>query len=452
VPRPEFHVSSTFCTTPYIWAQGPCVYPIRAPGHHGEREECLKTFAELGLIPELLRAVRDAEYDIPTPIQTQAIPLALCGADILGCAQTGTGKTAGFLLPLLQRLAQGQRGSLRALVLTPTRELAAQIGESARTYGKYLPLRTAVVFGGVSLGPQTERLRQRVDVLVATPGRLLDHMERGNVAFSALSVLVLDEADRMFDMGFLPEVRRILRALPTARQTLLFSATMPHEIESLAHETLRSPVIIDVGRRATPVATVRQVIYAVEAEQKRDLLCHLLQHGNMKHVLVFTRTKIRADRLTRHLAQAGRRVAVLHGGKSQGARTQALSGFRNGGVEVLVATDVAARGLDVEGISHVVNFDVPNVPEDYVHRIGRTARADATGDAISLASPEEVDFVRDIERLIGVTLPRRVVVGFEPGADTVRRFTLPVASRAARIASGAIRRFGPRGRRNRRSA
>jgi ATP-dependent RNA helicase RhlE len=412
----------------------------------------LKTFAELGLIPELLRAVRDAEYDIPTPIQTQAIPLALCGADILGCAQTGTGKTAGFLLPLLQRLAQGQRGSLRALVLTPTRELAAQIGESARTYGKYLPLRTAVVFGGVSLGPQTERLRQRVDVLVATPGRLLDHMERGNVAFSALSVLVLDEADRMFDMGFLPEVRRILRALPTARQTLLFSATMPHEIESLAHETLRSPVIIDVGRRATPVATVRQVIYAVEAEQKRDLLCHLLQHGNMKHVLVFTRTKIRADRLTRHLAQAGRRVAVLHGGKSQGARTQALSGFRNGGVEVLVATDVAARGLDVEGISHVVNFDVPNVPEDYVHRIGRTARADATGDAISLASPEEVDFVRDIERLIGVTLPRRVVVGFEPGADTVRRFTLPVASRAARIASGAIRRFGPRGRRNRRSA
>src|SRR3989442_10935103 len=402
-------------------------------------------------MPELLHAVQDAEYDTPTPIQAQAIPVVLRGADVLGCAQTGTGKTAGFLLPILQRLAQGARGSLRALVLTPTRELAAQIGESARTYGKYLRLRTAVVCGGVSLGPQEERLRQGIDLLVATPGRLLDHMERGNVAFSALAVLVLDEADRMLDMGFFPDVRRILRALPAARQTLLFSATMPQEIESLAHQTLRAPVVIDVGRRATPVAAVRQVIHPVEAEQKRELLRHLLQHGNMKRVLVFTRTKVRAERLARYLAQTGRRVVALHGDKSQGARTQALDGFRCGGVEVLVATDIAARGLDVEGISHVVNFDVPAMPEDYVHRIGRTARAEATGDAISLASFEDVACVRAIERLIGVTIPCRVVVGFEPGAATMHRFTQPVASRTARIANGTIRHFGPRGRRSRRS-
>ena len=409
----------------------------------------MTTFTELGLMPELLRAVRDAKYATPTPIQAQAIPVVQRGDDVLACAQTGTGKTAGFLLPILQRLAHGERGHVRALVLTPTRELAAQIERSARTYGKYLRVRPAVVFGGVSLGPQSAQLRHGVDLLVATPGRLLDHMERGSVAFSALTVLVLDEADRMLDMGFLPDVRRILRALPPERQTLLFSATMPQEIESLAHETLRSPVVIDVGRRATPVAEVRQVIYPVETGQKRDLLCHLLQHGNMKHVLIFTRTKARTERLARHLAQTGRRVAALHGDKSQGARTQALNGFRNGSVEVLVATDLAARGLDVEGISHVVNFDVPSTPEDYVHRIGRTARAAATGDAISLASFDEVGSIRDIERLIGVTIPRRVVKGFEPGTDTLRRLTQPVRSRAARIASGSIRHFGPRGQRNR---
>ncbi len=404
-------------------------------------------------MPELLRAVQDAEYETPTPIQAQAIPVALQGADLLGCAQTGTGKTAGFLLPILQRLAQGKRGRLRALVLTPTRELAAQIGESARTYGKYLPVRSAVVFGGVGLRPQEERLRQGVDLLIATPGRLLDHLERGNLEFSALEVLVLDEADRMLDLGFLPDVRRILRTLPVERQTLLFSATMPQEIEILAHQTLKTPAVIEVGRRATTVSTVRQVIYPVEPDQKRDLLSHLLKHGDMKHVLVFTRTKVRAERLARHLAQIGRRVEALHGDKSQGARTQALSGFRNGRVDVLVATDIAARGLDVEGISHVVNFDVPNIPEDYVHRIGRTARAEATGDAISLVSVEELDFVHGIERLIGITIPRRLVVGFEPGAETVRRFTQqPVTSRAARVASGAIRHFGPRNRGNRHRA
>jgi len=412
----------------------------------------LTTFAELGLTPELVRAVRDAQYDLPTPIQTQAIPVALRGADLLACAQTGTGKTAAFLLPTLQHLEPGARGRVRALVLTPTRELAAQIGESARTYGKHLQIRSGVIFGGVSLGPQTEQLRQGLDLLIATPGRLLDHLKRGSVGLSALTVLVLDEADRMLDLGFLPDVRRILRATPAARQTLLFSATMPPEIERLAHDTLRSPVVIDVGRRATPVAAVRQVIYPVQTDQKSDLLCHLLQHGDLRHVLIFTRTKSRADRLAGRLAQSGRRVATLHGGKSQGARAQALSGFRNGRVEVLVATDIAARGLDVDGISHVVNFDIPNIPEDYVHRIGRTARAATTGDAISLVSSDEVGFVRDIERLIGVTIPCQTVRGFEPGEETLRRFTHPVASRTVRRATGAIRHFAPRGRQRRRIA
>lgn len=412
----------------------------------------MTTFAELGLTPELVRAVRDAQYDLPTPIQTQAIPVALRGDDILACAQTGTGKTAAFLLPTLQHLEPGARGQVRALVLTPTRELAAQIGESARTYGKHLRSRTGVMFGGVSMGPQMHQLRQGLDLLIATPGRLLDHLQRGSASLSAVTVLVLDEADRMLDLGFLPDVRRILRAMPATRQTLLFSATMPSEIERLAHDTLRSPVVIDVGRRATPVAAVRQVIHPVLAEQKSDLLCHLLQRGDLRHVLIFTRTKVRADRLAGRLVQSGRRVATLHGGKSQGARVQALSGFRSGRVEVLVATDIAARGLDVDGISHVVNFDMPNSPEDYVHRIGRTARAAATGDAISLVSFDEVSFVRDIERLIGVTIPCQVVRGFEPGGETLRRLTQPVASRAARLATGAIRHFAPRGRQRQRTA
>jgi ATP-dependent RNA helicase RhlE len=413
---------------------------------------CLTTFAELGLLPELLRAIRDAQYDTPTPIQAQAIPVALRGDDILACAQTGTGKTAGFLLPTLQHLVRQEQHRVRALVLTPTRELAIQIGESAHIYGKYLRVRTAVVFGGVSLGPQVEQLRRGVDLLIATPGRLLDHLTRGTVALSALTVLILDEADRMLDLGFLPDIRRILRAVPVTRQTLLFAATMPPEIERLAHDTLKSPIVIDVGRRATPVAAVQQVIHPVEAEHKHELLRHLLQHRAMRHVLVFTRTKLRADRLATYLSQAGCHVGTLHGGKSQGARTQALASFRSGRVAILVATDIAARGLDVQGISHVINFDVPNVPEDYVHRIGRTARAAATGDAISLVSSEEVNFVRDIERLIGATIPRQVIRGFEPDATTLRRVTLPVASRAARIASGAIRRFGPRGRQHRHSA
>jgi ATP-dependent RNA helicase RhlE len=370
----------------------------------------MKTFSELGLIPELTRALADAGYDAPTPIQAEAVPAALRGQDLLGCAQTGTGKTAGFLLP-----ASGRPGRLRALVLTPTRELAAQVGESARTYGRHLPLRAAQVFGGVGIEPQVRALRAGVDILIATPGRLLDHMERGTVRFHELEVLVLDEADRMLDMGFLPDVRRILKALPSARQMLFFSATMPQEIERLIHETLKAPVVIEVGRRARPVDGVRQVAYAVDADRKKDLLCHLLTAGDMRHVLVFTRTKARADRLARHLVRTGRQVAAIHGNKSQGARVKALSRFKSGQIDVLVATDLAARGLDVEGISHVINFDVPNVPEDYVHRIGRTARAEATGDAISLVAADEAAYVRGIERLTGIAIPRSIVPGFDPG-------------------------------------
>lgn len=405
----------------------------------------LTEFAELGLKPELLRAIEDAEYTTPTPIQVQSIPVVLDYKDVLACAQTGTGKTAAFLLPILQDLMDGKQGRLRALVLSPTRELAAQIGNSALTYGKYLQTRTAVVFGGVGLEPQTKRLRRGVDLLIATPGRLLDHMQRGNVNFSALDVCVLDEADRMLDMGFLPDIHRILDALPLDRQTLMFSATMPPEIERLAHEVLASPVSIDVGRRATPVDAVRQILFPVEAEKKRDLLCHLLKYGDMQHVLIFTRTKSRADRLARYLAQTGRRVEALHGDKSQRSRTQILDHFRTGRIDILVATDLAARGIDVERISHVVNFDVPNVPEDYVHRIGRTARAEATGHALSLASSEELSLIRAIENTIGVQIPCKVIKGFEPDAFTIRRFKQPNALRSARIASGAIRQFTPRG-------
>ncbi|MGE0824116.1 MAG: DEAD/DEAH box helicase [Candidatus Binatia bacterium] len=411
----------------------------------------MTTFAQLGLVPALLRAIQDVRYETPTPIQVQAIPEIFQGRDVLACAQTGTGKTAAFLLPVLQHLTPHEGRHPRALILAPTRELAQQIGESAIIYGKYLRVRTAVVFGGVNIRPQVERLRRGVDLVIATPGRLLDHLDRGSVALSTLSMLVLDEADRMLDMGFLPDVRRILQTIPKKRQTLLFSATLPQEIERLAHDTLVSPQQIEVGRRATPVSAIRQILYPVEVEKKRDLLCHLLAYGHMQQVLIFTRTKLRADRLSRHLAQHGQRVLTLHGGKSQRERTHALNSFRDGKVDVLVATDIAARGLDVEGISHVVNFDIPNVPEDYVHRIGRTARASASGHAISLVSFDEVGFVRDIEQLIGNPLPHRVVRGFEPGTAILRRFEQPTTSRAARIASGAIRHFSPRSRSHRHS-
>ena len=374
----------------------------------------MTTFSELGLAPELLRAVADSSYTTPTPIQAQAIPVALTGADLIGCAQTGTGKTAGFLLPTLQRLATGTRGRVRALVLSPTRELAAQIAESARVYGKHLPLRSVAVFGGVGMFPQTQALRRGVDLIIATPGRLLDHMEQGHVNFTGLEVLVLDEADRMLDMGFLPDVKRILKALPRQRQTLLFSATMPPEIESMIRETMRSPTLIQIGQRSKPLDAVRQVVHPVDPSRKNDLLEHLLKRDGMNQVLVFTRTKIRADRVAKFLDRCGHRVVALHGNKSQSQRVQALNQFKHGKVDVLVATDIAARGLDVDGISHVINYDIPNIPEDYVHRIGRTARAEATGDAISLVSQEEASFIHKIERLTGVKIAREPIAGFEP--------------------------------------
>jgi ATP-dependent RNA helicase RhlE len=394
------------------------------------------SFTELGLAPEITRAVSEEGYAAPTPIQEKAIPGVLAGRDLIGCAQTGTGKTAAFVLPILQRLCAGgsgdpraqagapghlvagaaRRGRLRALILTPTRELALQIGESLGAYGRHLRLESAVVYGGVGHRPQEDALRRGVDILVATPGRLLDHMGQGHVDFRSLEVLVLDEADRMLDMGFIRDVRRIIQALPARRQTLLFSATMPDEIRRLTKEILRDPVNVEVSpRRSAPAAGVRQSLFPVAAGRKRELLVHLLQSEARGLTLVFTRTKHGANKLARHLEACGHGVAVLHGNRSQAQRVKALEAFRGGRARVLVATDIAGRGIDVEGIAHVVNYDLPNVPEDYVHRIGRTARAGATGHALSLVAPEDQPHVRGIEALVGHALERRVVREFAEG-------------------------------------
>ncbi len=365
----------------------------------------MKSFSELGLAEPLLRAVREQGYQVTTPIQAQAIPHVLAGRDVLGCAQTGTGKTAAFALPLLQRLAaQGAdrtrgRGP-RALVISPTRELAAQIGEDMRAYGRYMPLSGGVIFGGVSQVPQVAALRRGIDVLIATPGRLLDLIGQRHVTLDRVSVLVLDEADRMLDMGFLPDVRRIIATLPARRQTLLFSATMPPEIAGLAGQLLVDPARVAVAPPASAAETVRQAVLMVSKDDKPALLAHLLADPAMARVLVFTRTKHGADRVCQKLQRQGIAAAAIHGNKSQNARQRALAEFKAGAVRVLVATDIAARGLDVDDVTHVINFDVPNEPETYVHRIGRTGRAGALGDALSLCAPEERGFLRAIERIV----------------------------------------------------
>jgi ATP-dependent RNA helicase RhlE len=383
------------------------------------------SFDQLGLSPELLRAVSEQGYTEPTPIQRQAIPTILSGVDVLAGAQTGTGKTAGFTLPLLQRLmerprpaAPDRRGPrpVRALVLAPTRELAAQVQESVETYGRYLPMTSAVVFGGVKINPQIAQLRRGVDILVATPGRLLDHAGQGTLDLSRVEILVLDEADRMLDMGFIHDIRRVLALLPDtgSRQNLLFSATFSDEIKALANRLLNSPKLIEVARRNTAAETVRQVVHPVDRHRKRELLSHLVGANDWRQVLVFTRTKHGANRLAEQLDKDGLTAAAIHGNKSQGARTRALAGFKTGDVRVLVATDIAARGLDIDQLPHVVNFELPNVPEDYVHRIGRTGRAGNEGEAISLVCVDELKLLRDIERLLKREVPKVVLDGYAP--------------------------------------
>ncbi|MGD9942667.1 MAG: DEAD/DEAH box helicase [Burkholderiaceae bacterium] len=380
------------------------------------------SFAALGLSEAIVRAVSERGYHSPTPIQAQAIPAVLTGGDLLAGAQTGTGKTAGFVLPILQRLsttaprraaAAGGARPIRVLVLTPTRELAAQVEESVVAYSKYLKLSSTVVFGGVNINPQIDRLRRGVDILVATPGRLLDHAQQRTVDLSTIEVLVLDEADRMLDMGFIHDIRRVLKLLPAQRQNLLFSATFSDEIKALADGLLNKPALIEVARRNATADTVAQRVLLVDRGRKRELLSKMIRDQNWFQVLVFTRTKHGANRLAEQLSKDGIPSLAIHGNKSQNARTRALSEFKSATLQVLVATDIAARGLDIVELPHVVNFDLPNVPEDYVHRIGRTGRAGAEGEAVSLVSPDEDGLLRDIERLIKRTLPRETVPGFE---------------------------------------
>jgi ATP-dependent RNA helicase RhlE len=364
------------------------------------------SFSDLGLKPELLRAVADKGYDSPSPIQIQAIPAVLAGRDVLAGAQTGTGKTAGFVLPILQRLAAApQQRAPRALVLTPTRELAAQVAQSVKDYGKYLPLRVVVVFGGVGINPQIAALRSGCDILVATPGRLLDLAQQNAANLAGVETLVLDEADRMLDMGFIHDIKRIIKLLPSRRQNLLFSATYSDDIRTLAERLLRDPLSIQVAPRNAPIELVEQRAYRVPKEQKRHLLVHLIQEGQWAQVLIFTRTKHGANRLTQQLEGAGVRAAAIHGNKSQAARVKALDMFKRSQITALVATEVAARGLDIKELPYVVNYELPNVPEDYVHRIGRTGRAGALGQAVSLVSPDEAGLLRDIERVLKRSIP-----------------------------------------------
>ncbi|HUP45817.1 MAG TPA: DEAD/DEAH box helicase [Thermoanaerobaculia bacterium] len=408
-------------------------------------------FTALGLGPAITKAVREVGYTEPTPIQNKAIPVVLTGRDIIGIAQTGTGKTAAFVLPILQLLSSrgapmGRRG-MRTLIVAPTRELVVQIEENVREYSRHLRFRCATVFGGVGEQPQIRALRAGTEIIVATPGRLIDLMQQGHVDFSLIEIAVLDEADRMLDMGFLPAIRQIVRKLPQNRQTLLFSASLSKEIEALTHEFQKSPQIIQIGRRANPAETVEQYAYEVPKSRKLALLVHLLRDQGLESVLVFSRTKHGADKIARKLVQTGITTATLHSNRSQNQRLAALKAFKSGAVRVLVATDIAARGIDVEGISHVVNFDFPPQPEDYVHRIGRTGRAQAIGDAISFVTPDDAVSLRSLERFISRGIPRKKADGFD------LRETFVEESRAPRVVTSPAARpqraFQPRGRRMR---
>jgi ATP-dependent RNA helicase RhlE len=390
-------------------------------------------FTTLKLHPNLLKGLKDLGFTRPTPIQADAIPPALEGKDILACAMTGSGKTAAFLLPILHKLIDKPRGKTRALVLTPTRELAAQILEDLNDLAVHTPITGAAIFGGVGMGPQEHAFRSGADVLIATPGRLLDHFRAPYAKLDGLEYLVLDEADRMLDMGFLPDIRRVLRHIPARRQTLFFSATMPAPIATLTREMLRDPAMINLERQSTPAVGITQAVYPVAQELKSALFLALLKRGDMEEALVFTRTKHRANRLAEFLVKNGINAERIHGNRSQAQRTAALAGFKSGKYRVLVATDIAARGIDVEALGHVVNFDVPLVPEDYIHRIGRTGRAELTGDAFTFVSPQEEGELKSIERVVGKRLPRVTVPDFDYSAKPEARLEVPLAERIAGI-------------------
>jgi len=411
------------------------------------------TFDQLGLSADILAAVADEGYTEPTPIQAEAIPHVLAGRDVLAAAQTGTGKTAAFVLPILERLRHQANASfsparhpVRALILTPTRELAMQIAESVKAYGRHVPLRSALVYGGVPIDPQTKELRAGVEILVATPGRLLDHVGARSVNLGQVEVLVLDEADRMLDMGFLPDIRRILALLPPRRQNLLFSATFSDDIRRLAGDLLNQPVVVEVAPRDTPTELVHQLVYPVDRDRKEALLAHLIRKDNLRQVLVFTRTKLAASRLAAVLQREGIETAAIHSDRPQAERTRALDAFRQGEIRVLVGTDVAARGLDIDGLPHVVNFELPFEPQDYIHRIGRTGRAGAEGQAISLVCVDEVDLLRSIQRMLRTAIPWTVEDGFVPDRNAEPRPLRGHRPAPGRRHQPTARKAGPRER------
>ena len=391
------------------------------------------SFDKLSIHPDLLRATRDLEFTKPTPIQEQAIPPALAGRDLLATAMTGSGKTAAFLIPILNRLIGKPRGTTRALVLSPTRELAAQIHEHFTALAKHTNVRGAAVFGGVGMNPQEQAFRRGVDLIVATPGRLLDHLQHPYARLDQIEVLVLDEADRMLDMGFLPDIRRVLKHLPANRQTLFFSATMPAPIVQLSKEMLRDPATIAIERKQAPATGITQAVFPVKEDAKPALFLELLRRGEVSQAIVFCRTKHRSNRLFEILEKAGIPVARIHGNRSQSARTDALAGFKSGRYRILVATDIVARGIDVEALEHVVNFDVPHQPEDYIHRVGRTARAEAVGEAYTLVSPEEESDLRQIERAVGKPIKRVTLQGFDYAMRPAERFEVPIGERIKEI-------------------